>query len=278
MSAYGLQLDAWLDDKLRAVPVPGRLAARLRRIPGLVSGGVVSSEIVGPMPHQALEAALVAVPLPAGLIDRLRMIGDGVVRGTRRRDRVERTAVAAVLLLAIGGSYAASLAAFLWASCPAARQCAAADQPRWFRGAFSSSEDFENVAVRFDFADADSPATRPVFNEAVVAAQVTDAACGRPTAARVAPDSEPLLLASGDVDLALTEYLDRLWRQGHGRHGGQMLLAHVGPSEIDDGFEAIQEYLAHWLGGRWTVWPSFREIVDLLDRRGEPAERVEGEE
>jgi hypothetical protein len=279
MSADGFQLDVWFDDKLRAVPVPGGLKARLRRIPRLASGGVVNGAPPLTARHpttrvpsdQALDAALVAVTLPSGLVDRLQTGGHRTVRGDRRRDRIERTAVAAVLLLAVGGSYAASLAAFLWASYPAARLATAADRPHLFQGMFSSSEDLEGLAVRFDIADVDSPAAPRVFNKVVASTEAAHS--WEMGAAHDLAESEPLMLASGDVNVALGEHLDRLWRQGHGPNGSRLLLSHVGPSETDGRFDAMNKSLARWLTGRWAEWPGFKEFVGFWERLCEPADR-----
>jgi hypothetical protein len=301
MSAYGLQLDAWLDDKLCAVPIPNGLTARLRRIPGLVTDGEVCppeadfavGSTVGvvieptlsplttpPLCTPALDAALAAVPLPNGLIVRLQTTCGPAARGARRRDRMERTAVAAVLLLAIGGSYAASLAAFLWTSYPAARLAAAAELPRWFQGTYSSTEDIEGPTVRFGVASADSPATKRVFYEAVAAAYMVETAPEWETGATDGVSTlEPLLLASGDVNIAISEHLDRLWQQGHGIHGGQVLMSRVGTSETDNGFEAMKEYLSRWFAGRLAEWPCLRELAGVLDSLREPTdERSERED
>jgi len=285
MSAYGLQLDAWLDDKLRAVPIPDGLTAKLRRIPGLVNGGVVDGGVLNGgvlnggvlSDAQSLDAALAAVPLPGGLVDRLQATCGRVANGARRRDRMERTAVAAVLLLAIGGSYAASLAAFLWTSFPASRLAAAADQPRYFQGAFSWTEDFDGPTVCFSFADTDSPATRRVFNETVAAANLMET--GPMWETKVVDDpttSGPLVFASSDVNLAISEHLDRLWLQDHGRRGGQVLLSHVVPNETDDGCKILRENLTRWFVVRWAEWPGLWELAGYLDHLCEPADRPSG--
>ncbi|HVC97388.1 MAG TPA: hypothetical protein VND64_27145 [Pirellulales bacterium] len=283
MSAFGLHLDSWLDENLRAVPLPDGLTARLRRIPGLVSGGVAIGPTLAPLHHSPLttpplttqlDAALTAVPLPGGLVDRLQTTCGPMARRARWRDCMERTAVAALVLLAIGGSYAASLAAFLWISYPAARLAAGADQPRWFQGTFSSTEDLEGPTVRFDFSDADSPAARRVFNEAVAAAHIAEAGSAWQTGATDDPvDSEPILLASGDVDVAISEHLDRLWQQGHGLHGSRVLLSRVGPSDTDDDFEAMKVHFTRWFAVRWSEWPCLRELAGFLDRLSEPTDR-----
>src|SRR3990172_9354367 len=76
--------DPWLDAKLRNVPLPVGMLARL--------GDLTSAS------DEQLDAALGDVPLPAWLLDRLARIP----RRTRRRSLARTFAVAASLLVGLG--------------------------------------------------------------------------------------------------------------------------------------------------------------------------------
>lgn len=88
------------DKSLRDVPTPDGLTARLRAIP---------AEEVRLMSDEGLDEWLRGVPTPADLLARCRR----VVTQPRRRMLARHWALAASLMLAIGLSYATSMAAFL---------------------------------------------------------------------------------------------------------------------------------------------------------------------
>ncbi len=87
MSSPDYPTDAWLDARLREVPVPQGLLDRLVRV-------------AAPDDHE-LDARLRDVPLPEGLLRRLRR----TISGRTRRLRMARWATAASIMLAVGTWY-----------------------------------------------------------------------------------------------------------------------------------------------------------------------------
>lgn len=302
MSAYKLNGDGWIDDGLRAVPLPDGLRVRLLQIP-------------------SLDEALCAVALPNGLIERLQATPRSLARQgrwSRRslasrvgwRSRFERTAVAAVLLLAVGGSYAVSLAAFLWASYPAARLSAAVDRKAISRLIVSPSEEMDEFVAEFEFVDDLANSDLPARHTSLAAAAASTGGGagqflmvdrgrgarneGEPPSFSDWPNTltadgpiwavgprhpaagdEPLLLASADVTSAMEERLEALWRQAPTSDRRQVLLTVASPVGPDRGIgDEFEENLASELDTTelpLRVWPVVRELVELIGRLCEQA-------